>query len=442
MLNISLEIETLDYFFNFFGIFLVYLALKKEIHWYSLLLSIVCSGILAFTTHYIYGGLETIILILVLATVIFSLIRFKKVKDSVIFFVLANIYVVVVYCIVRAVIYILVTHLSLPDAEILLWAGIGTWFFLIFTVDQIDKYRPIFSIFYPEQAFYNYKLGMVFFILVVVCFLSGSRNLIKYNDFQLGLLVVTLVIFLFLVGQTNYLLLSLKRNKDLLKQQQRQADMFATHFQTVRDYYQEIVDFKHDYKNMLQTLSIKIHETKNQALIDYFQQLTDYSQNSLKNSLSLDLFEKIELIESIGLQGIVFSEIAKAQRNNVNVLLSITDKITDFGPLELVTARILSIILDNAIDETKKTPNKQLELGFISYGIAGADIIVRNTVSENTRIDLDQWLTQGYSTKGSGHGRGLTIVQELINQHKDLSLQMFRKNNQVSFILRIEVPQC
>ena len=38
--------------------------------------------------------------------------------------------------------------------------------------------------------------------------------------------------------------------------------MFATHFQTVRDYYQEIVDFKHDYKNMLQTLSIKIHETK------------------------------------------------------------------------------------------------------------------------------------------------------------------------------------
>ncbi len=283
---------------------------------------------------------------------------------------------------------------------------------------------------------------MVFFILVVVCFLSGSRNLIKYNDFQLGLLVVTLVIFLFLVGQTNYLLLSLKRNKDLLKQQQRQADMFATHFQTVRDYYQEIVDFKHDYKNMLQTLSIKIHETKNQALIDYFQQLTDYSQNSLKNSLSLDLFEKIELIESIGLQGIVFSEIAKAQRNNVNVLLSITDKITDFGPLELVTARILSIILDNAIDETKKTPNKQLELGFISYGIAGADIIVRNTVSENTRIDFDQWLTQGYSTKGSGHGRGLTIVQELINQHKDLSLQMFRKNNQVSFILRIEVPQC
>jgi len=106
MLNISLEIEALDYFFNFFGIFLVYLALKKEIHWYSLLLSIVCSGILALTTHYIYGGLETIILILVLATVIFSLIRFKKVKDSVIFFVLANIYVVVVYCIVRAVIYI------------------------------------------------------------------------------------------------------------------------------------------------------------------------------------------------------------------------------------------------------------------------------------------------------------------------------------------------
>lgn len=49
MLNISLEIETLDYFFNFFGIFLVYLALKKEIHWYSLLLSIVCSGILALT---------------------------------------------------------------------------------------------------------------------------------------------------------------------------------------------------------------------------------------------------------------------------------------------------------------------------------------------------------------------------------------------------------
>ncbi len=68
--------------------------------------------------------------------------------------------------------------------------------------------------------------------------------------------------------------------------------MFATHFQTVRDYYQEIVDFKHDYKNMLQTLSIKIHETKNQALIDYFQQLTDYSQNSLKNSLSLDLLKK------------------------------------------------------------------------------------------------------------------------------------------------------
>ena len=115
--------------------------------------------------------------------------------------------------------------------------------------------------------------------------------------------------------------------------------MFATHFQTVRDYYQEIVDFKHDYKKYASNFEHKDPWNKNQALIDYFQQLTDYSQNSLKNSLSLDLFEKIELIESIGLQGIVFSEIAKAQRNNVNVLLSITDKITDFGPLELVTAR-------------------------------------------------------------------------------------------------------
>lgn len=53
----------------------------------------------------------------------------------------------------------------------------------------------------------------------------------------------------------------------------------------------------------------------------------------------------------------------------MNVLLSITDKITDFGPLELVTARILSIILDNAIDETKKTPNKQLELGLFLMGL-------------------------------------------------------------------------
>src|SRR5699024_9512696 len=76
--------------------------------------------------------------------------------------------------------------------------------------------------------------------------------------------------------------------------------------------------------------------------------------------------------------------------------------------------RIISILLDNAIESALSSDEKSLQIAFFEYNTASY-FIVRNSISD-TSINLHNLFQKGYSAKSSDRGYGLYSLQNLIDK--------------------------
>ncbi len=88
--------------------------------------------------------------------------------------------------------------------------------------------------------------------------------------------------------------------------------------------------------------------------------------------------------------------------------------------------RIVGILLDNAIDASRKTMEKFI--GVEVYKEKESTIIVIDNSFEG-KIDLDQINNKNYSTNGSGRGLGLYILKNTIKKIDNMVFEQSINNN-------------
>lgn len=80
--------------------------------------------------------------------------------------------------------------------------------------------------------------------------------------------------------------------------------------------------------------------------------------------------------------------------------------------------RVLGILLDNAREEAQRVQEGYVEIK-ITATEAGCSYIIRNPVTEQTKAD---GVHPGVTTKGHGHGQGLLIARQLLEQYDNVTL--------------------
>ena len=177
----------------------------------------------------------------------------------------------------------------------------------------------------------------------------------------------------------------------------------------------EIRKFKHDFNNIILGLDgyINNDDFNKEKLKKYFNSTIMTFNNNIE--LNDIVIAKLNSIKVSSLKSLITNKVLIAQNNNIDIDINIQGEITDFYTDEMQLSRILGVLLDNAIEASLElTENKKIEMNIIQINKT-TDIQISNTFN-NTGTPLEDFNKEGFSTKGTNRGLGLSSAHEIANK--------------------------
>jgi len=218
------------------------------------------------------------------------------------------------------------------------------------------------------------------------------------------------------------LLLAMRRS--YLEQIQTESKQKA--MQDLQDYtrnleamYNSLRSFKHDYVNILLSLSGYIEDGDIDRLKDFFENKIFPTKNLITGGdYKLNQFSNIGVLE---IKSLLSAKTIYAHESGIDITIDIPDKVEGF-PIDTVDlARILGIFLDNAMEATLETEQPQIGLNIIQNK-TGVSIIISNRFLDNG-VMLHKLKQKGFSTKIGHQGIGLWNAQKIISSYDNVLLE-------------------
>ena len=202
----------------------------------------------------------------------------------------------------------------------------------------------------------------------------------------------------------------------------------------VENMYDELRSFKHDYVNVLLTLSSFIDNDDMDGLNAYFK--STVLPTSEKLNQSKYYLHKLSKIKEPAIKGMLSAKFINAMNLGINLFVDIMDDIPEISMSVLDLTRILGIYIDNAVEAALETESKEIKFNVV-LGQSSVAIIVANSFV-NKGISLSEIEKNGTSTKGEGRGIGLCNVRKILEDYKNVSKMTEITDNYFSQTLVIE----
>ncbi len=218
------------------------------------------------------------------------------------------------------------------------------------------------------------------------------------------------------------LLLAMRRS--YLEQVQTEAKQKA--MQDLQDYtrnleamYNSLRSFKHDYVNILLSLSGYIEDGDMDRLKDFFESKIFPTKNLITGEdYKLNQLSNISVLE---IKSLLSAKMIYAHESGIDITIDIPDKVESFLIDTVDLARILGIFLDNAIEATLETEQPQIGLNIVRNK-AGVSIIISNHFRDNG-VMLHELKQKGFSTKAGHQGIGLCNAHKIISSYDNVLLE-------------------
>lgn len=235
------------------------------------------------------------------------------------------------------------------------------------------------------------------------------------------------VLFLTLFVTITILMWFLYRN---IKQKQQAVSMLHQ-YENLQAYtgeleklYRSMRSFKHDYVNILSTLSGYIEETDSAQLKDYFyKEIIPISRTFSESDTKL---ERLSFLEISELKSLLSSKLIHAMALGINVELELSEPIKDVPMKTIDLVRIMGIFLDNAIEAAAISDEKLLHLCLFKKTDCSM-IILQNSALTPT-VPLTKLTEWGISSKGEQRGLGLHNAKKVLDQYKNILWEMNYQN--------------
>lgn len=208
--------------------------------------------------------------------------------------------------------------------------------------------------------------------------------------------------------------------------EQVQAEAKQKALEDLQDYtrnleamYNGLRSFKHDYVNILLSMSGYIENCDMKELKRFFEKEIFPTKKLIdQGDYKLNQLSNIGMLE---IKSLLCAKMIYAHESGIDVTIDIPEQVDSF-PMETVDlARILGIFLDNAIEAALETERPQASLNIIRNH-TGVSIIISNCFQDNGQV-LHQLKQKGFSTKNGHQGIGLSNAQKIISFYDNVLLE-------------------
>ncbi|WP_239751400.1 GHKL domain-containing protein [Mammaliicoccus sp. H-M34] len=265
--------------------------------------------------------------------------------------------------------------------------------------------------------------------VVFYIYMPKTYSTEKEFEFQTLFYVIYIcvaAIFIILISFTVMREMALQRTK-------KEINQYYKYTLQIEQINNEMRKFRHDYVNILATLSDYIREDDMEGLRVYFDQNIAHLHDDMKvNAIKINGLQNLHVRE---IKGLLTTKIIQSQEQNINISVEITEQIDHINMNIVELSRCIGIIMDNAIEASEFVDNPTIQIAFIKND-ESILLVFMNKCSKDTP-KVHKLFEDHYSTKGRKRGIGLTTLKEITEKTDHVFLDTFI-NNQY-FIQKLEI---
>lgn len=262
----------------------------------------------------------------------------------------------------------------------------------------------------PRQLTVLISINLVFCLLIFLFniavgeYIGYSRPVILFNCFLFGCYFVISTVLIVNIIRSRIENMDLQMKQDAYQRLQEYTGQVEAMYSSLRA-------FKHDYNNIMLTLSGYMESGDMEGLKAYFdREIAPMNQKLFTATSRLNQLIHIKIME---LKSIVSAKLLYAAELNINVTVEIEKEISSVPMGTVDLCRVVGIFLDNAIEGALETEKPEIRMAVLDE--AEEVVFIISNSFRDTGLPQVSLRQAGTTTKGKNRGIGLYNAKEILS---------------------------
>ncbi|WJE87228.1 GHKL domain-containing protein [Staphylococcus casei] len=276
-------------------------------------------------------------------------------------------------------------------------------------------------------------VGTLLLIALLLLYSYVPNKIMSFSDIKFivvmyAVFIITIAILIITISFSIIRQIQYKRNM-------QEIENYYKYTLQIENINNEMRKFRHDYVNILSTMSEFIRESDMDGLKKYFNEEILPMQDSMQmNTIKINGIENLKVRE---IKGLLTTKILQAQEKNIRISIEVPEPIERIDMPIINLSRVIGIVLDNAIEASEKIEDDPLiRIAFIKNNDDSVMFIVMNKCEPNMPR-IHTLFQENFSTKGKNRGLGLSTLKELTDATSNVLLDTTIDNDY--FIQKVEI---
>lgn len=274
-------------------------------------------------------------------------------------------------------------------------------------------------------------ISIVLVLSFIILYLYSKVQTVNISSLKIyGLIFIGIIIFFItlIIIISRYTLRELRYRRNM-----EEIETYYEYTLQIESINNEMRKFRHDYVNILTTMSEYIRENDMDGLKTYFNDnIVPMKDNLQMNSIKINGTDNLKVR---AIKGLVTTKILQAQEKNIPISIEVPELIDHIEMNTVDLSRIIGIIIDNAIEASEELEDALIRIAFINVETSVMFIVMNKCKEDMPKIH--ELFQDSFSTKGDNRGLGLTTLKDITDTTENVLLDTTIENGY--FVQKVEI---